>query len=688
MAWVDREFTALWRSGRHFGDQAPTTVVEFRRGNWRRAYRTWTTDPADALFVSATIPGETHGVPWRPIFAETTSWVEIPNVVSCDFNQQMSDTRGVTIATVVVDNVAYVEKTGAFGDVYHAIERGFMSPTRGFEGDFRPPSGLTTNEWNDAITEMADVRIWQGYGQPHRTSGEIVEDGGANGAWVFHGLIDDVDADSVPSQLTIVARAGKVLTDSRLFGWNISKQLRDPVTFCDRLEADLTTDVGDTATASGSAGGHDASAVADDDGKTPTYWISDAQSAAAVTVWVEVHLPAGRYVNFSVDCDAGLELFAGFSVRDRAHDRKATQDGVDRAAGFLAGGMGAVPGAAGGWQFVAHVARTAAGRQVVSLNSEIVTGNDSVLRVGFRSLNVIDGAFRARVRRLQGRVRRRDPIANQWILVDDVSDMVKVCLRWAGYDEWDVEPTGVRLAGKAVFNRANYLIDPILKAAEQTGFVYFLADPSNGSSQGVPTFRRHGALQRGAVIQEVTDSDLLTGVKVKRSEAPLGYIIRVRGKESLKGISLGGDTAKRITAVYLPPWTADRTLAGIIKHVIYNRFELRTLLECEIACYLIAIQQALAMTTGVVEIPAHIGMELDDQIGLMDTATGLNTRLWVTSRDWSWRGGENREFKMTLSGAMVDTPDLDSLVEEIDGVDFYPLPSPTQQSATRKKRTR
>lgn len=683
-----------WRSRTYLGARRPTTVVEIRAGNWRRDYRAWPNP------INATIPGESATMPWYPIFTETTPWVQVPNVLSCDLEQDFEQ-NGITVATITVDNVGFEPTTGPFGDLYHAISRGYLSPARGYDPPDRPASGLERNDWFDVITEQRNIRVWQGYGQPERDeAGAIADDGGSNGAWTFNGLIDDVDTDSDPARMQITARMGKLLTDSRVFGWNKSRQLKDPITFCDRLEADDIQDVGEDAAASSQlSGDYPPSNVLDDDGTLRTYWMSQEHTTATNTEWVEVRVPSGRYQQIVLECDAGMEAYIGFYVRALASDQPALVDGDEVSEGFVAVGEGDVPGANGGWPFIYKIDATSSGRQLIDFGHSIVCGNDSVVRIAFRNLpQGVTTDYRARVRTFKARRRERsqEAIEHDWILVDDLSDVVRVVLRWAGYQDWEVEDTGARLKGKAIFNRSTFLIDIVKRAQELNGYVFFVADPINGESQGVPTFRRNGALARKLQLTEIRDTDLLTSLRVKRSEESLPYIIRVRGKTKrtatrlsgngaiVSGVStLGGDSSKRIMAVYRPPWTQDNTLGGVIKHHTQTDNALRSLLECEIACYLVAINAVLAAFTAALEVPGNPVLELDEHVGLMDTATGMNTRLWIARRASQFVAGERASWVTSLQGALVDTPDLVALIDEMRGLDFSPEPSPIATPTSR-----
>lgn len=523
MGWVTHDFLNILNGRRYVGGWKPTTVVEIQRGNFRRDYRTWAYDD-----VHATIPGEDAGFPWWPKFEETTGWARLPNISSVDLTTDF-DQNGCQVATVVMDNVEYLAQTGATALAFHTVARGYFAAYRGFKPDTRPDSGLSENIWARVVDEMANIRIWVGFGEPEVDGdGIVVTSGGAKGCWVFNGLVDDVDLDAQPAQITLTARMGKTLTDARLFGWNKSKQLKDPVTF-----------VGSTVT-----------------------------------------------------------------------------DGADLEATM--------------------------------------------------------------------------PRGTQAIRVDDVSDMVKVVLRWAGFTEWEVENTGVSIKTRKPFNRSTFLIDVIKAACDQTGFVFFIADPTNGNSIGVPTFRRASATLKASIglVAELRQDDFITDLAVKLSEEPRGYIIRVRGKESKVGSALGGDLTTRIMAVYRPPWTQDNSMAGIIKHVTHTDFNLGSFEECLAGCYLIAIAEALEAVTATAQINGNPNIELDDQVGILETTTGVNSRMWVRSRTLNMSQGERAAWTMTLTGSLIDVPDMQDLLDEIDDITWGSTLPPAKVSGRRDKRIR
>jgi hypothetical protein len=692
MGWVTQAFIDTWKSGRHVAGAAPTQVIEVRRGNFRRDYRAW----SDPLRVF--IPGEDRTMPWYPIFVVDTDWVEVPSVSSVDLTQDFSQ-NGCKVATITLDNVGYPALTGP-GGTYHAIQKGFYSPTRGDHPSTRPVPLGSPNAWYDVLTENAAIRIWWGYGPPVRDGGAMPQDGGPNGCWVFHGLVDDVDSDSTPAQMTMTARMGKTLTDQRIFGWAKSKQLLDPVTFIDRLAADNVKLVGFNPV---SSTGEPRNVL---DASGDSAWISQNRGSPDYTEWVEIHLPAGRYTSFTLSAAPGLEAYIG--IYPRTQELQETIDGVtvSYTAPPSVDGIAVesdqwydpdytqVPGDNGGWGYFKKIDSTGEGVNLIDLGHEFNVGENSVLRVGFRDLNYNGDGYEAIVYTLKAHRHLYDSQADgadQIVRVDDLSDVVRCCLRWAGYTEWDVEDTGVKIKGRMIFNKASFLIDPINKACELTGFVFFIADPTNGASMGIPTFRRPAHLLRdpGAVALELTDDQTLTGLHPKRSDQSLPYIIRLRGKEATAqdgGLTLGGEKVRRIMAVYRPPWTQDNTMAGIIKHGTYYNPALRTAEEVTIGAYLIAVAAAVAAFQARASLAGMPLLELDDQVGILDEGTGTNSRLLVGSIQSHMTAGEQASWTTEVTGPLIDTLDMVAIIEAIVAEDF--TTSPVIQSAQRTRRIR
>lgn len=681
MIEMPSRFERAWRSGAHVGPNQPTAVVQVQKGHWRRRNYPWAGGDVDA-----DIPGETRSQPFYPKWEPHTEWVTLPGVEVVRKNKGF-DQRGGTAVTIVLQNVGYSERLGPLGGVYHLIENGYLAPFRGYTPPGRPRKGqVARNEWYDVLARRARIRIWQGYGEPVLVDGEMPLDGGPNGRWTVTGTIDDVDLTSAPHLVTITARDSYMLTDQRLFGWTKSRSVLDPVTFAPRQEGLERKTVGSSARGSSDDGAHPARFVLDTNPNTR--WESQDHSDEAVTEWVEIRLPKGTYTEYHLHpAFSGMEMFVGVYVRPRgghgdartgghtaAEPARVNGDEVNEGWLNLPGG-GEVPGAKGGWRYIRRFDRVSTEALTRSLGATIETGDNSILRIGFRKLAKVSGEdrYRAGVVRLTA-LRYRPPTKDErkqrrrWIFVDDISDMVKVALRWAGFEEWEVESTGVGLKGKFVVNRSSFLTDIIEEATKQTGFVFYLKPPTNGESHGVPVFRRNGALAPVDNIPEIRDTDLLTGIQVKVSEEPLAYNIRIAGRvadQKEGGVTIGATSTRRILCYYKPPWARAGRLSGVLKHVLKTYNELRTFEECQIAAYLVAIEQALEAVTATCEVPGNPFLDLDEQVGIVDTGTGMNTRLWVTNVADEQHVGQKRTWKTTIGGAFIDTPDVYDLMADI-----------------------
>lgn len=668
-----------WKSRKHVGAAKPAIYVEIRKGNFVRGYGPW---PGEK--VHATIPGHT-GEPWQATWTPTTDWVEIPNVLTAEIGQSF-DNNGLMTCTIDVENVV-LEATTGVGGLFHKVRRGFFSPFRGRGTKHRsqiidPLTGerVEPNDWTDVLNSNAQINVWEGYGED-----QLVR--------TFTGLIDDTDLTSKPDKATITLRCfGQVLTDQRMFGWAKEKSIRDPICFADRRSADDVKKIASGAKASSSAPGHPARFVLPTKSKgSKTAWISDAHTTDDATEWVEVRLTEGRYEDFHLfPYYEGSEVYVSIFGKPLKNGDPPTVDGEAKAANdWIHVGLGDVPGAHGGVPYVFHADSIPARSRDYRLGKTFVVGDGSILRIHFRDLRRStfrpedspgNAIFRAGVREMYGiKRRRRDDVKKaKWILVDDLADVVRIILRWGGFKEWDVEDTGISLSDPMICNRQTYLIEPIKKIAELTGFIFFMAEPTDDDlSIGIPTFRRSNLLgDQGApdYVELIQDRDLLTGIKARWTDEPLAYIIRFRGKEAKKkegGITLGGGeqpgtySDRRLMYEYRPPWSRDRkALAGIIKHVVYVEPQLRSVYECHLACILAALQQILAAQTAVVEFPAFPSIQLDDRMAVIDTGTGLNTALYVANKSHTFTAGKTTTWVQTVNGSIIDTADTDAVFQD------------------------
>jgi hypothetical protein len=496
-------FNDTWMSRTMLGALRPHQVVQIRRGRWNRGPRA----VPDEQIIGADIPGEFAQVPWMCWWSPAEEWVDVPGVVDCKISNSL-DQNGLATATLQVESVRLAELTGTTGMTYHKMDRGYLAPERGYVDPDRGVAGGPPNEWAGRLSRVAQIRVWQGYGPPQLNEGDMPLDGGTNGAWTFIGQIDDIDMDAVPDRVVVTCRQGQPLTDERLFGWNKSKQLKDPITFG----------------------------------------------------------PSGKK-----------------------------------------GGR-------------------------------------------------------------------------RWIYVDDAADVVRCVLRWAGYRDWDVEDTGTSMKGHKTYNRGTFLIDIIRDVCDESGYLFFMGRPPHGESTGLPTFRRRSALMTVNMLGEVSEHDVLLDCQPKEDTENLAYIIRVRGKvDEDAGMPLGGDASNRLMSVYRPPWSyepgegGDDRLGGLIKHVTHTENALKTIDQCEVASRLIALEEALSSFTASIQTPGHVGVALDEQIGVTDSSTAVNSRLWVTAYDSSFTTGEETTFTTTMSGSLIDTEDIKTIIADIEN--FTPTPS-------------
>lgn len=663
MAVVSDLFVERWRSGEHVGDAAPTGRVWVRTGHYIRDYLPWSPR------IDATIPRESSSRPWRMDWVPDSDWVELPTKQSITLEQDFSQ-QGVTVATIVAPNVVLTEQTGSLGAIYHLIERGYLAPLRGYRAPQRPKTGVPENEWFQKLNRNAQVYVEQGYGDEMTGT--------------FVGLIDDIDLDSNPAQVTITARDhAQVLTDQQLFGRNKSPQLTQPVTFADKYANENVEYVGHGAKASSSDAGHDPRWVLDKNSHSS--WRSIERASEDDLEWVEIRLPKGRYSSFYiVPTCGGTEVFIGMFIRKRDAHHSARVDDVPVDEGWYDPNGTDTPGATnGGWPYFRHLANVSRDGHHVNLKHEFIVGDDTVLRVGFRKLckvprdsRYFTPTYRVGVKRLQGKRRTIKQIAvkNRWILCGDVSDIVRVVLRWAGFEEWAVEDTGIKIKGTYTVNQSKYLMDIITDVCQQTGFVFFMKEPTNMESLGKPVFRRNQALTTKPVVAEVRDTDLLTGVQVKMTDEPLSSSITIRGKLAKKsqgGRALGNEfgNERHIMGRYTPPWakrlTPEDRLAGVLKYVVADRPDLKSQDTCLYGCMQIALYEVLEAVTAVVEIPGNPAFELDEHASLIDTNTGLNTRLWISQRRSEQTFGSDASWKVSMTGALLDSPDITAIKRDV-----------------------
>lgn len=644
-----------------------------RTGRFNRREEEWSGDVVNARIAGFGV----GGTPWQAFWEELSAYVEVPGVQSVRLEQDFQN-NGITVATIEIENILYRE-SGAGDTLLHTVERGGLAPFRGYAPANRPGwSPSLQNEWYEVLARNAQITVWQGY------DGEEVK--------TFTGLIDDVDLTSSPDRITLTCRDfGQILTDQRMFGHVKNPFVRDPVTFVDRLTADKVKLVGYGASASDQDTSKKYPPSHVSDLKNASYWRSRIYNVPGATTWVQIRLPQGRYASFFLNPKwAGHEVYVSLYAKERTDGRPIMWNGAPTGQGWVDHGLGDVPGENGGIPYVRKIENMSEVGAYYDFGAglpEFECGPGSILRISFRELAPVEGTwmgiseettvgYRAGVQRLAARKRELSAEAKEkrWILVDDASDVVKVILRWAGFKEWDVEKTGVRLKRPVVFNRGDFLMECIRKMAEAVNYVFYINDPSDADlSLGIPVFRQPRVLTEDAPRLAARDKDLLTGIRVKITDEPLAYVIRVRGRLATEeetegtGYLIGGGSERRVKYTFYPPWAREgNRLAGLLKHVVHQDNKLTTEEDCKFGCFYIALQEALESITGSVEIPATPVAELDSFAAIEDLGTGTFSRLWIASRSSEFLDGETRQWTQSLGGTWVDTPDVIAMKDIIN----------------------
>lgn len=280
---------------------------------------------------------------------------------------------------------------------------------------------------------------------------------------------------------------------------------------------------------------------------------------------------------------------------------------------------------------------------------------------------------------------------HRWILVKDATDIVRIVLRWCGFKEWEIEDAGVDLRVPYTVDKSKTMMDIVNDMATALGYNFFMTEPTDGPvggahdlSIGVPVFRRPSMLvpKRSLPIR-ISSNGLLTDFKPKHDNKDDRYILRVRGVVNKKiGRSLAGDTAKRVTFTYWPPWI--KNMAGVIKQLTYYNIGdkgvlgLQTVRQCRVAVMLIAVQIALSRDTGIAQCPGQPGFGLDSFGYITDEGSGVASRLYVTNRksvmtlggDGSSQvkggsgGSQQLLWATEIGGSLCDNPEFEHILRD------------------------
>lgn len=698
----------------HIGPATPRQIVEVRLGRLSRyavdggGWQHWNEAEFPCTARVGTNKSNPHySTPWQALWVPTTAYVPVPNVLEVKTDKKL-EIGGIGTATVEIENILYTPKAGG----WHERERGAMSPLRGYfaHGDELSPDMaplldeleriVGTNEWEGRFAYAAQITIYQGYGS------ELAK--------VFTGLIEDIDSTSKPDRITMTCRDfGQVFTDTHFFGWGKDPVIDTPVVFIDSEDASLKQDVGYNAHSSNEDAPHTADKVLDF--SDTTWWATNVVHSAEQTEYVEIALPEGVYHFADIRLKWGLgsfgyggpdlymslrpALLTGGLAPTRQETGKLAQDLTTANNWLDAQGWvdltkkeeRKVPGVNGGNSYLELRKNYPAGNQRTPLEENegspvaYRVGKNSVLRISFRKLFPIEGGWKAGVEELHGLREATEAAAGreQWVITQDISDVIRIICQWAGFKEWNIEQTGTRLPKRIVAFQSETYLDVIKQICEGIGFTFFMADPAPDAnprgpeSLGIPTFRKSQVVANdfGRSLPIITDRSLLTAIDLKQSNEPLSYVIRVYGiTKSLPGnmaASIVG--GQRVSYTFRPPWTgtpptyADSRLGGILKQLVHTDPLFSTTDLCRNAAWFIALRQAIESTEATIEFPAFPGLDLDDHALLMDLGTGISTRIAVLSRSSTFTDGEKRKFVMTVSGALIDTPDVRDMVNIING---------------------
>lgn len=680
---VSQTFLDRWRSRKHAGAAKPNCEVTVRRVTIDHRYDDWDGEQFGE------ISGKPGAKPWQGFLRALEAWRPLPNILNARIEQSF-DGNGIAVATLTLDNIYYKPETGPLG-VYHVIEKGWFSPLRSFVVPGRPPSEQTETDWFEVFYQACQVTVYMNYGVD-----------GAADSKPFTGLVDSVDLESKPGQIVISLRDfGQILVDEHFFGWAKDRNIKDPIIFVPRNVAENITAEAGGARASSADAGFPAKNILDRDGRT--YWRSDPRENPNNVEWTEVSLPAGRYRSIYLHPKYDNQtIYIGFYLRPRGKNQRRyctfTPSGIageqditpDQMVvhGYIDSGLNdpaqvpygwwqpdvskQVPESSGefadgGWPYVKRLYQMRARGRYISLGGELECGENTLLRIGVASLGRVDEGGQSKyyggIRRLAGmrRTLTAEARKERWVVVDDVSDIVKVVLRWSGFKDWDIESAGANIKERYVCDKSKSFMDVINEVKELLGYVFFIGEPvqDDDLSMGIPTFRQNRIFgDPGAEYTELRDQDLLTGFRPRYTKDPLRTVIRVRGKPLPRedgGRTLGDDETFRAMFVYWPPWR--NRLSGVIKHLTHYDPKFETHADCEFAAYLIALQIGLASFTGQCSLPGtpHIG--LDQLVAIRDRPTGTTQRLYVSNRLLDFQAGENAHWTSELGGGVPDTPD-------------------------------
>lgn len=676
-----------WKTANLTGEAQHSCIARVRQGHMDHLYQRPVRLNGVPIVPPLIWKGNNHS-PWQGQWVPTGPWITLPQVQSANWVRSFGKDNGSSTLTIIMDNVAFLDTEGASG-LYHEIDRGHFSPMKGVKVLSRP-SLWKANSWANVLNGGYQIELWEGYG-----TGAEVQPGGTAVKRTWVGLIETCDIESDPDQMTMTARDfGVLLTDQRLMGFNKAREIRAPVTFADRKWAQgETKQFGSPKVSSGQV---------HTDPKQGAVWTSARQDNPDDWQWIEIHVPKGHYEDFFLAPPIGkghVEMYLSIQAKGVSwrHDSVPVPEGWVNWPGH-----GNVPGTTIPW--VRHMPNVTSWARRWSLGERYDFGDGTIIRLWFRHLPKLrtgahtassnGKAYGMTVKALYtfrfGSNPSKPPgakvNAHHWILVEDAADVIRMLLLWAGFKEFHVEDFGWSLALPMQFGEDKYFIDVINDILKQGNYVFYMGAPTNDDmSIGVPTFEHQKATDSPPPgMVEVRDIDLLEAVQPKWDASSLPYVIRYRGDISKYGHTLDQDRSKRFQATYYPPWSGqhyfalgnaiggDRLnsysphfnrVAGIKRQFTQTlarglSIGLQSDTECLFACLLAAVQYALLMCTGDIQIAGLPAFNLNDQVSVIDAASGVNSRLYIASIESDHTLGPNGKWTMKISGSFVDIIDM------------------------------
>lgn len=689
MRHLPSKLSARWPTGKLVGEAQHVLVVRIRPGFMKKGYLDTRRidDPGPLGLGSPIFPpyiykGHNHSC-WQGLWTPTGPWITLTNIQGASWSRAYSD-DGSSSLTVVMDNIAFIDTEGLAG-IYHSIERGWYSPSRGIKVRSRPR--LWSNSgWGDVLNGGYQLELWEGYGSGDEviplaepdpdTHSCAPSDAAIVRTWT--GIIEGCDLESNPDQITIIARDfGVLFTDQRFAEWNKASEIKAPVTFADYKRTMGEKRISGPYTVSS---GH----ITDDDN-----WLSAAQVSSEDIQWVEMPMPKGHYSEFFFG-----PRFSGFEMWVSVH---IGPDGgaIDRThpldPGWVDVGRGSVSG--GGPPAMRHWATVTDQPRKWDLGNFLDVPDGSKIRISLSQLNKQDSKYLAGMWGMSIFRYGTDPAhpagggkgvkALHWVLVQDAADVVRMIFIWAGFKEWHVDTFGWSLDGPMHFGEDSFFIDAINQMLDQGNFVFHMGAPTDDDrSIGVPHFEYQNSLYPArANTREVRDTNMLEAATMTWDMSEVPSQLRYRGKiaPSGKGFTFETDLKKRWMARYSPPWGLGHyakigfdaflfgkpisRLGGIRRYFTQTLGEGTTAAldsneECLFACVLAALQYALQMVTGEIQIAGLPAFDLGDQVSVIDKGSGINSRMWVVSLSSDHSLGENGKWTLTIGGSYLDTEDM------------------------------